>query len=61
MMMMMVMMGVQWRDHWLGAIYYLPKALQLDKGSKFRLRGAHDELSLWFAAEPLHERGLTIL
>ncbi|EDW10515.1 LOW QUALITY PROTEIN: protein arginine N-methyltransferase 7 [Drosophila mojavensis] len=42
---------VPWRDHWMQAIYYIPKALHLhDAGEEFWLRCYHDEYSLWFDA-----------
>ncbi|EDV98353.1 protein arginine N-methyltransferase 7 isoform X1 [Drosophila grimshawi] len=42
---------VPWRDHWMQAIYYIPKPLQLHTaGEQFYLRCYHDEYSLWFDA-----------
>lgn len=42
---------VPWRDHWMQAIYYVPKPLQLhDSATPFWLRCYHDEYSLWFDA-----------
>ncbi|XP_064536139.1 protein arginine N-methyltransferase 7 isoform X1 [Drosophila montana] len=42
---------VPWRDHWMQAIYYIPKPLQLQQaGEQFWLRCYHDEYSLWFDA-----------
>lgn len=40
-----------WRDHWMQAIYYIPKPLQLtisDADNKFILYFNHDAYSLWF-------------
>lgn len=42
---------VPWRDHWMQAIYYIPKPLQLlEAGKSFHLSCHHDEYSLWFDA-----------
>ncbi|XP_030374210.1 protein arginine N-methyltransferase 7 [Scaptodrosophila lebanonensis] len=42
---------VPWRDHWMQAIYYIPKPLQLSTaGKEFWLVCNHDEYSLWFDA-----------
>ncbi|XP_017111566.1 protein arginine N-methyltransferase 7 [Drosophila elegans] len=42
---------VPWRDHWMQAIYYIPKPLQLlEAGKTFHLSCHHDEYSLWFDA-----------
>ncbi|XP_023162762.2 protein arginine N-methyltransferase 7 isoform X2 [Drosophila hydei] len=42
---------VPWRDHWMQAIYYIPKPLHMhDVGEEFWLRCSHDEYSLWFDA-----------
>ncbi|XP_020717845.1 protein arginine N-methyltransferase 7 isoform X2 [Ceratitis capitata] len=40
---------IPWRDHWMQAIYYIPKSLHVSgKGEKFVLNCNHDEYSLWF-------------
>ncbi|KAH8348462.1 hypothetical protein KR084_007655 [Drosophila pseudotakahashii] len=42
---------VPWRDHWMQAIYYIPKPFQLlEAGKSFHLSCHHDEYSLWFDA-----------
>ncbi|KAH8298510.1 hypothetical protein KR044_008953 [Drosophila immigrans] len=42
---------VPWRDHWMQAIYYIPKPLQMpDVNEPFWLCCYHDEYSLWFDA-----------
>ncbi|XP_034477590.1 protein arginine N-methyltransferase 7 isoform X1 [Drosophila innubila] len=42
---------VPWRDHWMQAIYYIPKPLQIhDTQEPFWLSCYHDEYSLWFDA-----------
>ncbi|KAH7731349.1 CRE-PRMT-2 protein [Aphelenchoides avenae] len=42
--------GYQWRDHWMQAVYFLPKPLTLGPGDRFMMRCSHDEFSLWFHA-----------
>ncbi|KAJ8302526.1 hypothetical protein KUTeg_018922 [Tegillarca granosa] len=39
---------MQWRDHWMQAIYYTSKSVQLDKNEEFKVVSCHDEYSLWF-------------
>lgn len=38
-----------WRDHWLQAVYYLPRELHVRRGEPLSLVCSHDEYSLWFA------------
>jgi type III protein arginine methyltransferase len=40
--------AIPWRDHWMQAIYFLPKPLQCRSGDNYRLIANHDEFSLWF-------------
>ncbi|XP_012566808.3 protein arginine N-methyltransferase 7 [Hydra vulgaris] len=37
-----------WRDHWMQAVYYLPKALKVNKGDKLFVSMYHDDYSVWF-------------
>lgn len=37
-----------WRDHWMQAVYYFPKNIQLKANQEFTLVANHDEFSLWF-------------
>ncbi|KAL3284415.1 hypothetical protein HHI36_018575 [Cryptolaemus montrouzieri] len=39
---------IPWRDHWMQAVYYLPKELRFAKGDELNLITCHDEYSLWF-------------
>ncbi|XP_037809355.1 protein arginine N-methyltransferase 7 [Lucilia sericata] len=40
---------IPWRDHWMQAIYYIPKPLNIaNVGEEFILNCNHDEYSLWF-------------
>ncbi|XP_054733207.1 protein arginine N-methyltransferase 7 [Anastrepha obliqua] len=40
---------IPWRDHWMQAIYYIPKPLHISRSDdKFVLNCNHDEYSLWF-------------
>lgn len=41
---------IPWRDHWMQAIYYLPKELKLNKNQNFNLLSNHNEYLLWFSA-----------
>lgn len=42
---------IPWRDHWMQAIYYIPKPLNIQQtGEEFILNCNHDEYSLWFDA-----------
>jgi protein arginine N-methyltransferase 7 len=37
-----------WRDHWMQALYYLPKEVPVKKEERLVLVSQHDEYSLWF-------------
>jgi protein arginine N-methyltransferase 7 len=37
-----------WRDHWMQAVYYLPKEEPIQKEEKLVLVSQHDEYSFWF-------------
>ncbi|GAB1597958.1 protein arginine N-methyltransferase 7-like isoform X1 [Argonauta hians] len=39
---------VQWRDHWMQAIYYPTRYLSIDAGEEVCLTSCHDEYSWWF-------------
>lgn len=39
---------IPWRDHWMQAIFYLPKQIHVQKSDQLLLHGYHDEFSLWF-------------
>ncbi|GAB0094235.1 Protein arginine N-methyltransferase [Sergentomyia squamirostris] len=40
---------IPWRDHWMQALYYLPKdPVTLSRDQQFSLIAYHDALSLWF-------------
>lgn len=39
---------LQWRDHWMQAIYYPNQPLSVQKGDKVKVISSHDEYSLWF-------------
>ncbi|XP_037934594.1 protein arginine N-methyltransferase 7-like [Teleopsis dalmanni] len=42
--------AVPWRDHWMQAVYYIPKPIFISAMDKFNLICNHDEYSLWFDA-----------
>lgn len=39
---------IPWRDHWMQAVYYFPKELDVKKDQEVHLLSYHDEYSLWF-------------
>ena len=39
---------LQWRDHWMQAVYYPSSPLPVTSGCHFSVYGSHDEYSLWF-------------
>lgn len=39
---------IPWRDHWMQALYYAPKPVQMGVGEQLRLKCNRDEFSLWF-------------
>lgn len=43
---------LQWRDHWMQAIYYPNQPLSVQKGDKVKVISSHDEYSLWFNVQP---------
>lgn len=50
---------IPWRDHWMQAIYYIPKPLNiLTIGEEFILNCNHDEYSLWFDAFQKNDENL---
>jgi protein arginine N-methyltransferase 7 len=40
--------NMQWRDHWMQAIYYPQQHLTVKEGEEFCVISNHDEYSLWF-------------
>ncbi|XP_014662743.1 PREDICTED: protein arginine N-methyltransferase 7-like [Priapulus caudatus] len=38
-----------WRDHWMQAVYYIPKELSVRVDSAISVHAHHDEYSLWFS------------
>lgn len=42
--------NMQWRDHWIQSIYFLPNAVQLKKHDHFMLKAFHDDYTMWFEA-----------
>ncbi|KAL5292280.1 PRMT7.2 family protein [Megaselia abdita] len=39
---------IPWRDHWMQAIYYIPKPQMVNPGDELVLTSNHDEYSFWF-------------
>ena len=46
---------VPWRDHWMQAVYYLPREVRLRRRDEFNLVSSHDEYSLWFSVNDSEE------
>ncbi|XP_066288286.1 protein arginine N-methyltransferase 7-like [Branchiostoma lanceolatum] len=43
--------NMQWRDHWMQAVYFNPQSIPVEKGQQVALHGRHDEYSLWFQVQ----------
>ncbi|VDK51657.1 unnamed protein product [Anisakis simplex] len=41
----------QWRDHWMQAVYYPPKSIEVSFDQTVNLQCSHDEFSMWFTVE----------
>ncbi|ELT87312.1 hypothetical protein CAPTEDRAFT_168548 [Capitella teleta] len=39
---------MQWRDHWMQAVYFPSSDVSVEKGEDFDIHSSHDEYSLWF-------------
>lgn len=39
---------IPWRDHWMQAVYYLPREVPIRRNEDISLVGYHDEYSFWF-------------
>ncbi|CAH2039388.1 unnamed protein product, partial [Iphiclides podalirius] len=42
---------VPWRDHWMQAVYYLPREMSLERDKETTLISCQDEYSIWFYLE----------
>lgn len=40
--------SIQWRDHWMQAVYYPVSQIDLKKSDRFKVHCFHDEYSMWF-------------
>ncbi|CAH1780265.1 unnamed protein product [Owenia fusiformis] len=40
--------NMQWRDHWMQAVYYPPSSCTVAKGDQVNIHSFHDDYSLWF-------------
>ncbi|XP_002735081.2 protein arginine N-methyltransferase 7-like [Saccoglossus kowalevskii] len=49
----------QWRDHWIQAAYYLPKAVYFQKDETLRLSGSHDDYCIWFDVKQVDDSTVT--
>ncbi|XP_072135494.1 protein arginine N-methyltransferase 7 isoform X1 [Mobula birostris] len=59
--------NIQWRDHWMQCVYFLPQELPVQEGERLCISAVHDDYSLWYKlhrssdkheAEMLNERPL---
>ena len=39
---------LQWRDHWMQAIYYPSNSVTVQKGEEVKVISNHSEYNLWF-------------
>lgn len=44
---------IPWRDHWMQALYYAPKSVQMEVDEQLELICNRDEFSLWFDLNPI--------
>ncbi|XP_029637505.1 protein arginine N-methyltransferase 7 [Octopus sinensis] len=51
---------VQWRDHWMQAIYYPSKYIAVEAGEEVSLTSCHDEYSWWFDVSTKKEPQVSI-
>ncbi|KAK6185183.1 hypothetical protein SNE40_007471 [Patella caerulea] len=47
--------NLQWRDHWMQAIYYPSLPLSVDVNQNIKILSSHDEYSLWFEVVDSHD------
>eukprot|EP00051_Salpingoeca_urceolata_P017712 m.244046 g.244046 ORF g.244046 m.244046 type:complete len:177 (-) comp19030_c0_seq18:42-572(-) len=40
--------GRDWRDHWMQAVFFLPKAQSVEAGQAVTLTALHDDYTIWF-------------
>lgn len=51
---------IPWRDHWMQAVYYIPKPFGVQSHQEFVLSANHDEYSFWFDAWPTEDDNRTV-
>lgn len=44
-----VLFCVQWRDHWMQSVYFLPAEKSVCEGEELSLTVSHDDYSLWYS------------
>lgn len=47
--------SIPWRDHWMQAVYYFPRPLDLHRHHDYTLVCCQDEYSLWFYVENVED------
>ncbi|EDV25960.1 uncharacterized protein TRIADDRAFT_55586 [Trichoplax adhaerens] len=40
--------NLQWRDHWMQAVYFCPQSISVTKGKSISIDVSHDEYNIWF-------------
>ncbi|XP_043563162.1 protein arginine N-methyltransferase 7 [Chiloscyllium plagiosum] len=43
--------NIQWRDHWMQCVYFLPKELPVEEGECLHISVMHDDYSVWYSLE----------
>nr|XP_039254174.1 protein arginine N-methyltransferase 7-like isoform X1 [Styela clava] len=44
--------NMQWRDHWIQSVYFIPKPFNMIQGETICIFAFHDAYSIWFDAKP---------
>ncbi|XP_071065219.1 protein arginine N-methyltransferase 7 isoform X2 [Dasypus novemcinctus] len=44
--------GLQWRDHWMQCVYFLPQEQPVAQGSALCLVAHHDDYCMWYSLQP---------
>lgn len=42
---------LQWRDHWMQSVYFLPEQSSVSEGEELSLTVCHDDYSLWYSLQ----------
>ena len=55
MVMKYILKDQAWRDHWMQAVYFPSKQIEIKHGESVNLVSNHDEYSLWFDVHSIKE------